>query len=327
MSSTSPIPIDIPKTFGALLIGALFASFFSGVTTVQTIAYFKLFPKDSRYLKALVITVWSLDIVHSSLIWHSLWTWFIIQYGDKDKILDIPLSNSVTVVFTAVPTLFVHSYYVHRIFLLSGRKYWLASPIFFLAICRVCSACACCAEMIRLGNFYTFRQHYEWLWSLGLALSTTVDVLITCTLFILLWTSRSRSLSLNGVLDSLIVYTLELGSLTGFTTIIAMVCWLAYKDNLIFLGLYFVIAKLYANSMMAALNMRDGLRRTHAKNASNPQAVQAKNYSNGSQKRLRGSSGEESAEHPVHAVQVNVERSIDYDDNHPVAKAITHHAA
>ncbi|KIL71193.1 hypothetical protein M378DRAFT_6028 [Amanita muscaria Koide BX008] len=342
MSSTSTTPIDIPKTYGALLLGALFASFFSGVTTVQTIAYFKLFPKDSRYLKTLVISVWydnlhdsfnvldpsfrTLDIVHSSLIWHGLWTWFISQYGDKDSIMDIPLSASVTVIFTAIPTLLVHSYYVQRIFRLSGRNYWLSSPILFLAVCRVCSACACSAEMIRSGNFVTFRQNYQWLFSLGLALSTAVDVLITSILFTLLWMSRSRSLSLHGVLDSLILYTLELGSLTGFTTIIAMICWLASKNNLIFLGLYFVIAKLYANSMMASLNMREGLRRSHAKNASNPH-VKGKIHSNGSQKKLRGTSGEDSVEIPSHAVQVNVERSIEYDDNHPIAKEITRYAA
>jgi hypothetical protein len=175
---------------------------------------------------------------------------------------------------------------------------------------------------IRYGNFAVFRQHYEWLWSLGLALSTTVDVLITCSLFTLLWLSRSRSLSLNGVLDSLIVYTLELGSLTGFATIIAMICWLVYKNNLVFLGLYFVIAKLYANSMLASLNMRDGLRRTHAKNSSNPHAVQGKINSNGSQKKLRGSPGEDSADHPSHTVQVSVERSFDYDENPPMTKPI-----
>ncbi|KAG5652538.1 hypothetical protein H0H81_004648 [Sphagnurus paluster] len=45
--------VDIPKTFGALLIGAIVASAFSGIVTVQTFAYFKYYPTDRAPLKAL----------------------------------------------------------------------------------------------------------------------------------------------------------------------------------------------------------------------------------------------------------------------------------
>ena len=39
----------------------------------------------------------------------------------------------------------------------------------------------------------------QWLWSLGLALSSTVDVIITVSLFVLLWQSRARSLRLEKI--------------------------------------------------------------------------------------------------------------------------------
>jgi len=185
--------------------------------------------------------------------------------------------------------------------------------------------------MIRLKNFILFRHEFMWLWSLGLALSSTVDVLITCSLFILLWKSRSRSLSLNGVIDSLILYTLELGSLTAIATIIAMVLWLAQPHNMIFLGLYFAIAKLYCNSMLASLNTREELRRVHAKQSSHhihqgpiSPRRQAFNLSGGSN---NGDSAQDylvedkSLPNPVHSVKVDVERSVDieYDSVHPYA--------
>lgn len=68
---SSGVDVDIPKTFGALLIGAVFASlcvtFFldleqggnvhpslSGGITVQTLVYFKLYPSDGSNVKTLV---------------------------------------------------------------------------------------------------------------------------------------------------------------------------------------------------------------------------------------------------------------------------------
>ncbi|THV01289.1 hypothetical protein K435DRAFT_836909 [Dendrothele bispora CBS 962.96] len=48
----------------------------------------------------------------------------------------------------------------------------------------------------------------------------------------------------------------------AITTVATMLCWLA-MDNLVFLGLHFVISKLYAGSVLAVLNYRARLRRVH----------------------------------------------------------------
>jgi hypothetical protein len=289
-----------------------------------------MYPQDIKLLKYTVITIWSLDSIHTALVWNGIYTWFIIHYGNEQAQWDIPLSISLTVIFTAIPTLIVHTYYVHRIYILSGRRFWLPAPIFILAVLRVCSACACSAQMIRLKNFILFRHIFMWLWSLGLALSSTVDVIITCSLFVLLWKSRSRSLSLNGVIDALILYTLELGSLTAIATIAAMVTWLAVKHNLIFLGLYFAIAKLYCNSMLASLNTREELRRVHAKQSSHhmhqspvmsPRRqgfnIPSHNEDSGRDFLME----DKSLPNQVHSVKVDVQKSVDieYDSGHPYA--------
>jgi len=85
-----------------------------------------------------------------------------------------------------------------------------------------------------------------------------VDVLITGVMVIILRKSRKKSLSLDSVIDSLVIYTFETGSVTTIATIASLICWLT-MDNLIFLGLHFVIAKLYANSVVAMLNYREFL--------------------------------------------------------------------
>jgi len=289
-----------------------------------------MYPKDIKLLKYTVITIWALDSIHTALVWNGIYTWFIIHYGDQKAQWSIPLSISLTVIFTAIPTLIVHTYYVHRIYILGGRKLWLPVPIYILAVLRVCSACTCSAKMMHLKNFILFRKQYMWLWSLGLTLSSVVDVIITVSLFILLWKSRARSLSLNGVIDALILYTLELGSLTALATIAAMITWLAVKHNLIFLGLYFAIAKLYCNSMMASLNTREQLRRVHAQQSSHhlhqsplmSPRRQAFNLSGNSDSGQDYLVEDKSLPNQVvQSVKVDVQKSVDieYDSGHPYA--------
>ncbi|KAF7340914.1 hypothetical protein MSAN_02076300 [Mycena sanguinolenta] len=67
----------------------------------------------------------------------------------------------------------------------------------------------------------------------------------------------NTDLSLNRILDKLILYGLETGSLTCLGTIITMLLWVMTPKNLIFLGLHVVITKLYANSLLVTLNTRN----------------------------------------------------------------------
>ncbi|KAM6489921.1 hypothetical protein JOM56_014500, partial [Amanita muscaria] len=109
-----------------------------------------------------------------------------------------------------------------------------------------------------------------WLVTLGLCFSTIVDVTITATLaFLLLIKSRGRLevgnqvmvlTNIDGILDSLILYTLELGSITGFTSIVILICWLRLDNHMIFIGLFTNLPKLHGNCLMAMLNMRYSLR-------------------------------------------------------------------
>ncbi|KAH9486123.1 hypothetical protein JR316_0000187 [Psilocybe cubensis] len=100
-----------------------------------------------------------------------------------------------------------------------------------------------------------FRQEFMWLFSLGLGLSSAGDILITVVLFFLLQGSRSKLPNLNLIIDALILYTFEIGSLTSVAAVATMICWIVLDQSLIFLGLHFVIGKLYANSLLARLDV------------------------------------------------------------------------
>lgn len=258
--------VDVARTFGALLIGGLFASIMAGTVAVQVIVYFKLYPTDSFRLKLLVLWVWFLDTCHTICIWTSLWNYLIDHFGNTGRIHFIPTTVALTIVFTATLTIFVHLFFAHRIFMLSKRNWALTIPIVVLAFLRLAAASVTTSEMIILHSFPLFKARFRWVFTLGLTLSSTVDVLITGSLFFLLQTSRTSAPDLNAIIDSLIRYAFETGALTCAGTVISLVCWLAMPSNLIFMGLHFVIGKLYANSLLVTLNTRQVLR--HARSTS-----------------------------------------------------------
>lgn len=257
------VSIDIPKTFGALLLGGLFAAVLSGFVGAQSIIYSKLYPTDPFSVKALVLAIWLLDSCHTGFIWAALWQYLIMFFGEPHKIDFISWNIALTIFLTAVLTFVVHCFFSHRIFMLSQRNWILTLPIFMLAVLRLVSACATTVQMINLHSFSQFKEDYRWLFTMGLALSSVVDILITCSLFFLLQKSRTGAKSLNKLIDTLIWYSFETGTLTTAGTILSMVCYLSMNTNLIFMGMHFVISKFYANSLLVTLNTRQTLRHSH----------------------------------------------------------------
>ncbi|KAI3595822.1 hypothetical protein WG66_001025 [Moniliophthora roreri] len=238
--------MDVPKTLGALLIGALFASLCSGGVVIQTLLYLKLYPSDSPSLKSLVLIIWLLDTFHTAFIWGALWEYLVDFYGKPDLIDRISWTLAMSIVFTAILTFCTHCFFAHRILkrrspplschLLSKKNWWLTAPIFVLAVLRLsmsfyvsrtisyiliitrsrqASASGTTAQMLKLQSFAKFRDEVHWLFTLGLALSCMVDILITGSLFFLLQTSRGDAGNLNVVIDTLILYTFETGSITA----------------------------------------------------------------------------------------------------------------
>jgi hypothetical protein len=254
--------VDVYRTFGALMIGGIVAAVFSGFVTAQTFAYFKHYTSDPLPLKALVGVVWLLDLGHTVFVSTALWDHLIAHFGDVARIDFIPWSLAMTIALTAILTFLVHLFFVYRIFKLSPNNYYIAIPLALLACARLCFACLTTAKMITLRSLTKFIKFYTWSFSCGLSLSSLLDILITTYLCYLLLRQHKTNSSMNHILDSLMLYAFENGSLTCAATVTSLICWLAMHTNLIFMAIHFVISKLYANSLLASLNARRNLHQT-----------------------------------------------------------------
>ncbi|CAK5265629.1 unnamed protein product [Mycena citricolor] len=264
--------MTVQNTVGPMVLGALFASMLSGFVHLTAFFYYRTYREDPIHFKALVGIVWLLDTLHTAFIWEGIWNYVIPQIGNENLRLDhIPGGVPISVLLTALVTFFVHNFFAHRIYLLSKRNWMLATPVVVLAVLRLASASVSTWEMFHYQSFEGFKIHANWIFTMGLSVSSAVDVYITGALFYLFQSNRSETSPFNHVIDQLILYAFEAGSLTTIGTIVTMLCWVTMSTNLIFLGIHFVIGKrtsLYANSLLITLNTRENIRRARANTSS-----------------------------------------------------------
>jgi hypothetical protein len=170
----------------------------------------------------------------------------------------------MTILATAIQTALAHCFFAYKIYRSSRKNWYLTGPILLLAFVRLIAQTTSTGEMLADKQYSVFNHFYPgWIFTLGLVLSSVVDILITASLCYLL---RKIKLEMGStstmiqVIDALTLYTLENGFLTCVMATATLICWLSMKTNLAFLGLHFIIAKLYANSVLASLNTRKELR-------------------------------------------------------------------
>ncbi|KAF9225084.1 hypothetical protein BS17DRAFT_576715 [Gyrodon lividus] len=250
----------VATVYGATLLGTCFASSLTGIVFVQCVLYFKLYPADFGWTKFLVFVVWLLDMLHTILIVVALWQSVIVNFAKPQEMDVIPSALGLSVAVTACITFIVHCFFANRIRRLT-KKWYVAAPLVFLAFLRLLSACVSTSEIIRLKRYSEFIRPYpSWVFTLGVTLSASVEFIITTTMIIFLRSRKTGFVNMNHIINSLVLYTLETGGITCLVTIASLICWLVMRHNLIFLGMHFAIAKLYANSLLATLNTRKRLR-------------------------------------------------------------------
>jgi len=255
-----PAVIDVRSTYGAVLLGCFIAVSLSGVLALQACIYYRLYPKDRVSNKIMVAVVWTLDATHTCLICSSAWKYLIANYGNVSYQGHVPITVALSIGVTAFVTLIAHLFYARRLLRLSNNNWFVIGPLLLLVIGRVGAGLVTTVELGRLQNFPAFTAKYKPVFTLGLALSSLADVIITFGMCFYLQESRHGLGTLDKVIGSIIVYTVNNGAITCVSTIASMICWLTMPHNLIFMALHFAISKMYANSLLATLNTRRALR-------------------------------------------------------------------
>ncbi|KAF7355527.1 hypothetical protein MSAN_01469700 [Mycena sanguinolenta] len=258
-------------TIGALEIGVLVSYVLFGITTVQTYIYFTRFPDDSLKLKAFVAFVLLCEFAHAICVGHTVYTYTITDYGHPERLLSpVPKSLDVAVFFSgiiAASGIVVQCFFSWRIYALSKSLY-IPCFTWILVLVRCALSVVAFVSGMRMDALRSYESHWRWLAIALWTVSAANDVIIAATLVYLF--SRRRNDAAAALVDKLIAWTIETGTVTSVFGVITLVCYVTMEANFIWIALSMVITarrlqlsfhdKAFGANFIRSLNSRATLR-------------------------------------------------------------------
>ncbi|KAI0717412.1 hypothetical protein C8T65DRAFT_116374 [Cerioporus squamosus] len=245
-------------TLGAALIGNIVAACLYGFTTLQTFTYYNRSSKDPPVLKTLVAILWFLDTLHLAFVSHTVYEFCVTNFGNFIALLEPTWSVLAQVIVTGVSDGIVRGIFCYRIWLLSNQH---VPTLAFLAGSSLL-AFGCSLAFPTVGFRYTTfvgLQQISWILYLGLSTVVLSDLLISGALCVLLAKRRSDFRRANSIIRNLIMYSINTCLLTTACSLAALIAYAASPHTFIYISFYFLLPKLFLNSLLATLNARKSL--------------------------------------------------------------------
>jgi len=197
-----------------------------------------------------------LDALHLAFMIYSLYYYLVTNYANPSVLMEIVWSSQLEVVVGVVIIYSLHLLYMHRIWIVSkGRSKILPITVSIVVILSLAPSIVVLLATYNC-HVYTDLVRVEWAVYLYFGTIVSVDVLIACSLWYLLATSRTGFSSTDSFLTTLITYTINTGCLTSVCSLADLITGITMPTNFIFLAIQLLVAKVYINSFLALLNAR-----------------------------------------------------------------------
>ncbi|KAJ7050347.1 hypothetical protein C8F01DRAFT_1179534 [Mycena amicta] len=266
MSAPRPA-FNVGPTIGALLVGTLISYILLGITSAQVYLYFTRFPDDGMRMKLLVGFIWIFEMAHAGCIGHVIYYGAVLNYGNPASLEKMPVSLGLSVILASTITASVQGFFAFRIWSLAPTKFVRIVPVlvWISAFVYLIATAAASALEVSAASVPAFIDQYGWLLLVPWIINLINDNTITISLVLLLLSTRTKGLNrTTALLDKLIKWTIETGMITSMFSIVTLSFYERDRSTFIWLGIQFVKARLFANSLLASLNSRQTLRALNA---------------------------------------------------------------
>ncbi|KAJ7787566.1 hypothetical protein B0H14DRAFT_3505315 [Mycena olivaceomarginata] len=238
---------SLPLTIGALIGGSMTAIGLSAIVGFQTFLYFQIFPMDTAPYKCLVAWIWLTDIAHTITVCTTIW-----QYA-------------VHIMLTVIATLNANLFYTWRIHKMSKYNWWITGPICLLCLTRTSVGFYVASSMLltKTKTWENIHTHLKAAEVAGRTASATTDVVISLARYYYLRDLKQGYMQTREMVDAVVIFTINDGLLSCATVITMIACLLSMPNNLIWIAIFFTLAKLFSNSILTTLNLRNWYRHRH----------------------------------------------------------------
>ncbi|KAI0808327.1 hypothetical protein C8Q74DRAFT_1363717 [Fomes fomentarius] len=297
MTTTVPtIPhIALDDTLGAVFIGHFFTTVLYGITTLQAFMYYRDQYKDPGILKLSVFVLWVLDTVHVALITGAVY-WYCITSFSNLVAVQRPIWPIPTMIIVSnISNSIVRVIFGYRLYRLS-RHGWILPSIIVRPISphltsspgafRSCLTNSLSHPQAVLsiyifidGTYFSVKllhidsyakiSLFSWGLYAGLSVEVAADLIVAISQCLILHGFETGIRKTDHAIRLLMTYSVNTGLLTSLCAIGALISYATVPHKFIYFAFYFVLSKLYVNSVLATLNARGSLlgkkyRRRHA---------------------------------------------------------------
>jgi hypothetical protein len=173
---------------------------------------------------------------------------------------NVPWTILSQVIITCLTDSIVRCIFARRIWFLSGRKKVLLFAILSTTFLVFASGMAFAIRGFLEVSYTNLVVESSWLLYTSLGGAVFADLFVALSLCVLLDHSRSGFKSTDSLVNTLMMYSINTGILTSVCAIACFVTFTIWPHSFIFIGIYFVLGKLYVNTILAVLNTRAFLR-------------------------------------------------------------------
>ncbi|KAH8102908.1 hypothetical protein BXZ70DRAFT_758351 [Cristinia sonorae] len=216
--------------------------------------------KDPWFMRVGVGLITLLETIHTALEIHFLYFYAITCAGDPSLLNQIVWGSAAKIVCESIMVVLVHSFYIRRIWIMSGRKLWLVAILVALLVIRTGFGLATATLMFIYDHWDVFREHAMFTAEMSGSLLVVADFSIAASMIYYLWGSQTLHERTNRVIHTLMAYSINSGLLTMLSSFSLLITFVVFPNRVIFAGLFDVASKLYANALLGSLNMRGYLR-------------------------------------------------------------------
>ncbi|KAH8088907.1 hypothetical protein BXZ70DRAFT_1011421 [Cristinia sonorae] len=218
--------------------------------------------RDTWYLRANVTLLTILETLHTVISIHFIYFYTIKAFADPEKLLGISWSAPLMSASETVMVILVHSFYIHRIYIMSDRNKWLAGALIVVLIVRSAFSCISAVFLAVFDTWITFHENprVKFVLTTSLGLLAFADFTVASMMILYIYRRRTGHKKSDHIVRTLIVYFVNSGFITVIFSSAIIISFVTQATKLSFAGPMIMTTKLYANAFLGSLNMRSYLR-------------------------------------------------------------------
>ncbi|KAJ6550158.1 hypothetical protein B0H19DRAFT_1160520 [Mycena capillaripes] len=231
-----------------------------GTLTLGVYKFHITFPNERTGIKALVYSIFLLEVVQTAITSHFVYSTLVTGWGDPSVFVKLPWSSLATPIFTGITSAAVQIFFAWRIYTLTGKSIiyrMVTAVIVLLALMQSLAAIisdarfAVTTEISEIQNLMIGVK----VWLFG---SAVCDVVITTTMIVILSRFRAKTpwKRTDSLITKLIYNTVETGAVTSIMAIADVVLFITLPRTNLHQTPAFMLGKLYSNVLLVSLNAR-----------------------------------------------------------------------